>query len=310
MESMAIDEGVGAGDEIGIPGAHTGREDAGMASYTADGSAGCRLPLERIAVEDRTFCHRIDLDADALALQIASEGWVEPITVRPRRGGDTYQVVAGFRRLAATRRLGWRSIPARVRPELGEEEAWRLSIAGDPRHRPFNDIERAHILARCGPSKGASFDAAALLGIGVRQKNNLRRLLTLPTSAQAAIVAVDHPFSSTHALQLLRAAGRGEAIDIEAWVERIRREQLSVSALAAALEQPGEGGGRGDVIRLRSGEPDGAMVIEFGRRRVDVGALDEHERQYLAAQARALVAALARVADGGDLGGPIDETCG
>lgn len=277
---------------------------------SADGDAPCQVPLERIAVDDRTYCHRVDLDAGSLAREITSPGAIEPITVRPLRGGDTYQVIAGFRRLAATRGLGLRSIPAWVRPELGDAEALRISIEGDARHRPFNDIERAHILARFGHSKGVPFDVAALLGIGVRQKNNLRRLLTLPASAQAAIVAADHPFSSTHALQLLRAMGRGEMVDIEAWVERIRREQLSVSALTAALDQPGEGGGRGDVIRLRTAEPEGAVVIEFGRRRVDVDALADHERRCLAEQARALLALLTGVYDEREAGGRADETSG
>src|SRR6516225_5681874 len=51
-----------------------------------------------------------DID-DAFVRSIAT-GLINPITVR--RGGDTFEVIAGRRRLAAARKLGWETIAATI----------------------------------------------------------------------------------------------------------------------------------------------------------------------------------------------------
>lgn len=95
------------------------------------------MPLEAIPVmkmlpvgkidEDPAFQVRLHWDPrtdrglEALAASLAGpEGLIHPVIVvplaQPTTFGRTYALIAGHRRLAAARRLGWRTIPARVLP--------------------------------------------------------------------------------------------------------------------------------------------------------------------------------------------------
>ena len=53
-----------------------------------------------------------DADLAELAASLGEHGLVQPIVVRAR--GDRFQLIAGQRRLAAARKLGWEKVPVRV----------------------------------------------------------------------------------------------------------------------------------------------------------------------------------------------------
>ena len=69
--------------------------------------AALRRAIDEIVVGDR---HRRDLgDIDGLAASIEDIGLLHPITV-----DEQSQLLAGARRRAASKRLGWRDIPVNV----------------------------------------------------------------------------------------------------------------------------------------------------------------------------------------------------
>src|SRR5262245_17703462 len=71
------------------------------------------LPVEAIDIGNR---HRQDPgDIDALAASIETVGLLQPIAVRPDK-----RLVAGARRLAAVKQLGWDTVPVRVVEDLDE----------------------------------------------------------------------------------------------------------------------------------------------------------------------------------------------
>ena len=80
--------------------------------------AAAALPASELAVavidpnpwQPRTVLG--DADLAELADSLREHGLVQPIVVRAR--GDRYQLIAGQRRLAAARKLGWERVPARV----------------------------------------------------------------------------------------------------------------------------------------------------------------------------------------------------
>lgn len=82
-----------------------------------------RVPVDEVRVNGR---HRIDLgDVDSLAKSIADVGLINPITVTPDN-----LLIAGERRLAAVRSLGWTEVPARVVDTL-TDAADRLAAERD-----------------------------------------------------------------------------------------------------------------------------------------------------------------------------------
>jgi hypothetical protein len=82
--------------------------------------------------DDATFRIRETGDVSELASAIGRLGQLEPVELRPLPGGEAgrYQVVAGFRRLAALRMLQRERVIARVHPALSDEDAWALALAG------------------------------------------------------------------------------------------------------------------------------------------------------------------------------------
>jgi small-conductance mechanosensitive channel len=79
------------------------------------------LPLSEIVFrdEDRAYLRANESEIDVLAERIKSEGLIQPVVVTRLTDG-TYRVVAGHMRVAACKRLGWRSVPAVLREAEAE----------------------------------------------------------------------------------------------------------------------------------------------------------------------------------------------
>ncbi len=89
------------------------------------------LPLEQLEAGDRTFCIRPaeELeDVAALATDLARLGQLFPIDVRVL-GPERFQLVAGFRRVAALRFLQREKVLARVHSDLSNADATLMSLA-------------------------------------------------------------------------------------------------------------------------------------------------------------------------------------
>lgn len=89
------------------------------------------IPLAAVAT-DATFRLREEGDVAALAASIGRLGQLVPIELRPLPGagddGPRYQVVGGFRRIAALRMLLRGRVLARVHVALSDEDAWGLAL--------------------------------------------------------------------------------------------------------------------------------------------------------------------------------------
>jgi hypothetical protein len=113
------------------------------------------VPLSAIAA-DPAFRLRDPGDPaglSALAASIARLGQLVPVELRPLPGAPDgpvrYQVVAGFRRLAAVRLLARERVLARVHQRLDDEDAWSLALAqallGEPLTGPELEALRTRL---------------------------------------------------------------------------------------------------------------------------------------------------------------------
>lgn len=80
--------------------------------------------------QDDTFQLRPAGDVGRLAMDLARLGQAFPVDVRRREGTDRFQLVAGFRRVAALRFLQRTTVLARVHARLSDEDALLLALAG------------------------------------------------------------------------------------------------------------------------------------------------------------------------------------
>jgi ParB-like chromosome segregation protein Spo0J len=87
------------------------------------------VPLELLDEDDR-FQLRPAGDVGRLATDLARLGQAFPVDVRRQEGTDRFQLVAGFRRVAALRFLRRTSVLARVHARLSDEDALLVALAG------------------------------------------------------------------------------------------------------------------------------------------------------------------------------------
>lgn len=77
-------------------------------------------------IKDREFRYRSNLDIDDLVESIRKDGQLVPIVVRRR--DDKFQLLSGFRRLTALRKLGCKKVQAKILSGISDMKARRLSL--------------------------------------------------------------------------------------------------------------------------------------------------------------------------------------
>ena len=93
-----------------------------------------------------------------LADSINKNGLISPINVRKTDKG--YEVVAGRRRLAAVRSLGWNAIPAVIDSNMDDRKAYILMLQENIHRKDFSQFELAHAIRKLR-SDGLSDDEIA-----------------------------------------------------------------------------------------------------------------------------------------------------
>ncbi len=156
-----------------------------------------------------------------LADSIRKHGVLQPIIVRPVRGG--YEVVAGERRWRAAEAAGLTSVPAVVR-ELTDREALELALVENLQRADLNPIERARAYRRLVEEFHLTQEQVAeRVGKSQPSVANALRLLHLPPQIQASLEA--GRLSEGHARALMAIGD--EARLLKLW-ERVERRGLSV----------------------------------------------------------------------------------
>jgi ParB/Sulfiredoxin domain len=104
------------------------------------------VALDDIAPDD-AFRLRPDGDVADLATSLGRLGQLAPVELRPWPGaasdGPRWQVVAGFRRLAAVRMLARERVLARLHGALSDDDAWGLALADVLLREPLGRDELA-----------------------------------------------------------------------------------------------------------------------------------------------------------------------
>ena len=100
------------------------------ADAATDGSEGPQVvQLDVDEIEPNPYQARTDFDEehiDELMRSIQERGVIQPVTVN--RVGQAYQLITGERRWRATKKAGFRTIPAIVRQIESPEEWMELSL--------------------------------------------------------------------------------------------------------------------------------------------------------------------------------------
>lgn len=168
--------------------------------------------IEVDKIEVNPYQPRKEFDQEAikeLASSIREFGILQPLVVTKQESETdygtkvTYQLIAGHRRLLASKMLGLKTVPAVIRTSLKRTEALEMAIVENIQRRDLNIIETARAYARLSDEFGLTQrEIAVRLGKSREAVANALRLLALPTDVQDALSA--GKINESHARLLLQ----------------------------------------------------------------------------------------------------------
>lgn len=191
-----------------------------------------QIPLELI--EPNPYQPRQHFDEEKLqelAQSIAELGLLEPVLVR--RTGQTYQLIAGERRVRAARIAGLSEVPALVK-DFGDLEVMQVALIENLQREDLNPIEEAEGYQRLIEEFGFTQSQAAQ-AVGRKRSSiaNALRLLNLEESEKQMVR--EGQLSVGHAKVLLGVANKKKRAEL---AKKVVSEDLSVRQLEELVKKP------------------------------------------------------------------------
>ena len=167
---------------------------------------------------------------EELAQSIREHGVFTPILVR--RSVKGYELIAGERRVRASKKAGLKTIPAIVM-EFTEEQMMEISLLENIQREDLNAIEEAQAYQRLIDRLGYTQEKLAQrVGKSREHITNTMRLLRLPKSVQQLVI--DNKLSMGHVRPLVTIEDEGEAYDL---AMQIAEEGLSVREVEKRVKE-------------------------------------------------------------------------
>ena len=235
----------------------------------------------------------VQAELEELAASIAENGLLQPVVVRAAAGADSYELIAGERRLRAVGILGWDEVPVIVR-DASDRTLLVLALVENLQREALNPLEEAEGYASLGEQFDMKqADIAAAVGKDRSTVANLLRLLKLPVSVRRlvergslsagharALLAVDDPVRVAELAQ--QAAKEGWSVrEVERRVngtsrkKRKRKEPATSDPIVKAFENQlrdhfstrvnirEEGGRKGSIEIQYHGPEDFERIYEL-----------------------------------------------
>lgn len=212
------------------------------------GAAYAELPIDSVRPNPRQPRQVFEEEPLAeLVFSIREIGLLQPVVVREVEDG--YELIAGERRLRASREAGLEAIPAIIRA-TDDEDLLRDALLENLHRANLNALEEAAAYQQLLSDFGCTQDELARrIGRSRPQVSNTLRLLKLPPDVQRRVAA--GVLSAGHARALLSL---DDQADMEALATRIVAEGLSVRSVEEII-LVGDGDGRSRKRRSRSRGP-------------------------------------------------------
>lgn len=235
---------------------------------SAIGVVYAELPINTIAPNPRQ--PRTVFDEEALAelvFSIKEIGLLQPVVVR--RASNGYELIAGERRLRASKEAGLTEIPAIIR-DTDDDDLLRDALLENLHRANLNALEEAAAYEQLLSDFGCTQEQLAQrIGRSRPQVSNTLRLLKLPPNVQRRVAA--GVLSAGHARALLSLA---EPSAMESLAQRIVAEGLSVRSVEEII-LIGDAGGKKRERKTRAPKSRDAAIIDV------VGAVTQRLSDHL-----------------------------
>jgi ParB family transcriptional regulator, chromosome partitioning protein len=190
----------------------------------AELSASVAEEVKISSIHEPKFDLRADRgDVRELAISIDQHGLLHPILVRPDE--DKFELIAGSRRLAAARLLGWRKIPCQI-IELDDREAFEIALAENVNRKSLDPFEEAKAfddyVKRYG--WGSESQLARKLGKNVSYVSRRLKLLSLPAETQEILRRRKNPSLAAEILTIEDESLKENLLVLSAEIKLSNRE--------------------------------------------------------------------------------------
>lgn len=166
--------------------------------------------------------HFNDIALNDLAESIKQHGIISPLIVTKK--GNDFELIAGERRLRASKLLGLKEVPVIVRAEQ-EQKKLEIALIENLQREDLNPLETARAYKRLIDEFNITQEEAAKkVGKARSSVANALRLLALPLEVQEALAS--GKLSEAHAKYLLGIEGEAKQINL---LRKILRQNMTVA---------------------------------------------------------------------------------
>lgn len=191
------------------------------------------IPLSKIDLKDTQFKFRFDMgerEIEELAKSIKEGMLINPIVVRRKNG--MYQILSGFRRFEAVKRIGMKKIKA-ILVDVSDDEAYRINFDENLKRKNLSHLEIALTIDKLRRVlKKKDDEITKLLGIKYRTMMRYLKLLTLSDDIKKALHRGELNFTHAQLLSKLK----DERIQ-NILFEKVLREKLTKRQLEKEVER-------------------------------------------------------------------------
>jgi len=119
-------------------------------------------------------------DITELSNSFAEVGQLNPVLVRPHPNMEgRFQLICGYRRYQAAKKLGWHTIRADVR-DLSDEEATKIALTENVQREDLSDYEKAEMIEQLHTKYGKTYEEiASMIGKSRQWVTNHASMLRL-----------------------------------------------------------------------------------------------------------------------------------
>jgi len=165
-----------------------------------------------------------DYELSQLAISIQHNGILQPLTIRESGDTQNYELIAGERRLRASKLAGLTKVPCIIMETDGEESAV-LSIIENLQRTDLNYIEEAFAIKRLIEFLEVTQSEAAVK-LGIAQSTVANKLRLLQLSNEEMTMALRNKLNERQARALLKLPSE---MRVQA-IEKINAQQLNTAA--------------------------------------------------------------------------------
>lgn len=196
------------------------------------------IPRDKIIVEGYRLRFQSGIEEiDELAHSIEVNGLICPVPVT--RTGDNFRLIAGYRRLRAMDKLGWKKIPTVIFAEEGEADILVKGVVENLIRLDLSPLERAKAFQEIVEKYG--YTQEMLAGKLGRRKAYISQHIRLLDKVHPKVLQYLHKGNITfgHARALLRLKDQKKQLEI---AEMIIEKELNVKDTELVVDQarPGE----------------------------------------------------------------------